>query len=359
VTAWRREYGRLAPAFLLPALLLLGTFVVWPLLRASWWSLHDTDLLASERQRWVGLAQYSDLLRDARFRRAFANTALFALMVVPAQTLLAFLLALWVARPEPAWRWLRSAFFVPTVMAMPAPRDPVDDLFTAHDWTLANYANGFRRAGLAQALTNSLLQVGVIGAGGLLVNSMAAYAFARLSCPGRDALFAAVVALIVLPVEVLAVPLFLTARDLGLTGSPAAVYLGLTVPFVAKAFNIYFLRQHFLALPTDLEEAAVLDGASVWQQFWRIALPALRPALVTVVLLDALVHWSDFLWPLLMTTRESTRTVQIGLANLFTEPPVDWGAILACAVLATLPVLLAFRFLQRFLVVTDARSGLR
>jgi ABC-type glycerol-3-phosphate transport system permease component len=333
VTAWRREYGRLAPAFLLPALLLLGTFVVWPLLRASWWSLHDTDLLASERQRWVGLAQYSDLLRDARFRRAFANTALFALMVVPAQTLLAFLLALWVDRPEPAWRWLRSAFFVPTVMAMPAPRDPVDDLFTAHDWTLANYANGFRRAGLAQALTNSLLQVGVIGAGGLLVNSMAAYAFARLSCPGRDALFAAVVALIVLPVEVLAVPLFLTARD--------------------------FLRQHFLALPTDLEEAAVLDGASVWQQFWRIALPALRPALVTVVLLDALVHWSDFLWPLLMTTRESTRTVQIGLANLFTEPPVDWGAILACAVLATLPVLLAFRFLQRFLVVTDARSGLR
>ena len=92
----------------------------WPLLRASWWSLHDTDLLASERQRWVGLAQYSDLLRDARFRRAFANTAVFALMVVPVQTLLAFLLALWVNRPERAWRWLRSAFFVPTVMAMPA-----------------------------------------------------------------------------------------------------------------------------------------------------------------------------------------------------------------------------------------------
>jgi multiple sugar transport system permease protein/fructooligosaccharide transport system permease protein len=252
--------------------------------------------------------------------------------------------------------WLFASSFKPSGVIFSAS---IADLLKVHEWTLDNYANAFRRAGLAHALTNSLLQVGLIGLGGLLVNSMAAYAFARLSFPGRDVLFAAVVALIILPVEVLAVPLFLTARDLGLTGSPAAVCLGLTVPFVAKAFNIYFLRQHFLAWPTELEEAAVLDGASAWQQFWHIALPAVRPALATVVLLDVLVHWSDFLWPLLMTTRESSRTVQVGLANLFTQPPVDWGAILACAVLATLPVLLAFRIIQRFLLATDARSGLR
>lgn len=252
--------------------------------------------------------------------------------------------------------WLFVASFKPSEAIFTAN---IAEFFTAHDWTLVNYVNAFRRAGLTQALTNSLLQIGVIGAGGLLVNSMAAYAFARLSFPGREPLFAAIVALIILPVEVLAVPLFLTARDLGLTGSPAAVCLGLTVPFVAKAFNIYFLRQQFLEWPTELEEAAVLDGASAWQQFWVIALPALRPALVTVVLLDVLVHWSDFLWPLLMTSRESTRTVQIGLAQLFTEPPIDWGAILACAVLATLPVLLGFSFFQRFLAATNARAGLR
>lgn len=272
----------------------------------------------------------------------------------------------------PALKWLVSVssgvlFLSPLLWLFVASFKPADAIFAAdigdlvvvRDWTLDNYANAFRRAGLARALLNSLLQVGLIGAGGLLVNSMAAYAFARLSFPGRDLLFAAVVALIILPVEVLAVPLFLTARDLGLTGSPSSVCLGLVLPFVAKAFNIYFLRQHLLQWPRELEEAAVLDGASAWQQFWRISLPALRPALATVVLLDVLVHWSDFLWPLLMTTRESTRTVQIGLATLFTEPPIDWGAILACAVLATVPVLLAFRFFQRFLVWTDARAGLR
>ena len=88
-------------------------------------------------------------------------------------------------------------------------------------------------------------------------------------------------------------------------------------------------------------------------------MPSIRPALATVVLLDVVAHWSDFLWPLLVTTRESTRTVQIGLANLFTEPPIDWGAILACAVLATLPVMMGFGLLQRLLSHADARVGLR
>jgi ABC-type glycerol-3-phosphate transport system permease component len=233
------------------------------------------------------------------------------------------------------------------------------EFFSPRGWTLDNYPNAVRRAGLARALCNSLAMVTAIALGGLLVNSMAAFAFARLAFRGREVLFALVVALIILPVEVLAVPLFLTARDLGLTGRAAPVFLGLSLPFVAKAFNIYFLRQHFLSWPTELEEAAVIDGAGPWRMFWSVALPAIKPALATVALLDVIVHYSDFLWPLLITTRESTRTVQIGLANLFTEPPIDWGVILACAVLATLPVVAGFRYFQRYIVVTDARAGLR
>jgi multiple sugar transport system permease protein/fructooligosaccharide transport system permease protein len=232
-------------------------------------------------------------------------------------------------------------------------------LLTEKDWTLANYGVAIRRAALGRALQTTLLQVGVICVLGLLVNAMAAFAFARLSFRGREPLFAAIVALIILPVEVLAVPMFFTARDLGLTGGRIPALAGLSLPFIAKAFNIYFLRQHFLSLPTELEEAGMLDGASVWRQFWSLALPAVRPALATVVLLDVLVHSGDFLWPLLIATREDTRTIQIGLANLFTEPPVDWGAILACSVLATLPVLLSFRLFQRYIVVTDVRAGLR
>ena len=229
----------------------------------------------------------------------------------------------------------------------------------ADGWTLENYAEAWRRAGLGRALVNSALQVLVIAGGGLMINAMAAYAFARLEFRGREVVFAGVVILIVLPVEVLAVPMFFTARDLGLTGGYGAAMAGLTVPFLAKAFNIYFLRQHFLSVPRALEEAAVIDGAGTWRLFWNVALPSMKPALATVVVLDLLAHWGDFLWPLMIATREETRTVQLSLANLFTQPPVQWGDILACAVMATLPVMLFFRWFQRYVVATDARAGIK
>lgn len=233
------------------------------------------------------------------------------------------------------------------------------DWFTGRGWTIGNYAEGWRRAALGEAFVVSVSQVVVIAGAGLLLNAMAAYAFARCEFRGRDPLFAVVVALIILPVEVLAVPMFFTARDLGLTGPPLAAFGGLTLPFVVKAFNIYFLRQHFLAVPAALEEAAVIDGAGIWRQFWHVGLPSVRPALATVAVLDLLTHWGDFLWPLLVGTRAATRTVQIGLANLFTQPPIHWGAILACSVLATLPVVVIFRLLQRFIVTTETTTGIK
>ena len=231
--------------------------------------------------------------------------------------------------------------------------------FDTTGWTLGNYPDAWRRAGLGQTLLVSFLQVLAIAGVGLLINTMAAYAFARLEFRGRDPLFAAVVILIILPVEVLAVPLFFTARDLGLTGGFASALGGLTIPFFAKAFNIYFLRQHLLSVPVELEEAAALDGAGTWRQFWSVALPSIKPALATVVLLDVLLHWGDFLWPLMISTREETRTVQLGLANLFTQPPIQWGDILACAVIATLPVILIFRWCQRYIVASEARAGIK
>jgi multiple sugar transport system permease protein/fructooligosaccharide transport system permease protein len=235
----------------------------------------------------------------------------------------------------------------------------VENWLTLEGWTWSNYVDGWRHAALGPALMYSLLQVGIIAGGGLLINALAAYAFARMRFRGRDLLFAAVVILIILPVEVLAVPMFFTARDLGLTGGFGRTLAGLTVPFFAKAFNIYFLRQHFLALPVELEEAAAIDGATVWRQFWHLALPSIRPALATVVLLDVLAHWGDFLWPLMISTREETRTVQLSLAGLFTAPPIRWGEILACAVMITLPVIALFRWFQRYIVTTDTRTGIK
>lgn len=222
-----------------------------------------------------------------------------------------------------------------------------------------NYAEAWRRARLGWGLLNSIVQVvGIVGVG-LIVNSMAAYAFARLRFRGRDLLFSMVLVLIILPVEVLVVPLFLTARDLHLTGGYAATIAALILPFSAKAFNIFFLRQHFLSLPRDLEEASMIDGASVIRTYWSVALPSIRPALATVIVLDVLTHWSDFIWPLVVCTREETRTIQISLSNLFTQPPIQWGDILACAVMATLPVLLVFRLAQRHIVASELGAGIK
>jgi ABC-type glycerol-3-phosphate transport system permease component len=267
--------------------------------------------------------------------------------------------------------WLLSIavalfFLAPLLWMLRASFSPEAQIFEPgfagglfHGWTLQNYTDAWRRAALGPAMFNSLLQVAGIVSVGLFINTLAAYAFARFEFPGRDWLFGFIVILIILPVEVLAVPLFFTARDLGLTGGYGAAMAGLMVPFLAKAFNIYFLRQHFLSLPVELEEAAVIEGAGAWRQFWNVALPSIRPALATVVVLDLLTHWGDFLWPLMISTREETRTVQISLANLFTQPPIQWGAILACAVMATLPVLALFRWLQRYIVTTDARTGIK
>jgi ABC-type glycerol-3-phosphate transport system permease component len=271
-------------------------------------------------------------------------------------------LALWLLSLAVATLFLAPLLWMTLASFREEPRifqNTFANWFDTGGWTLSNYADAWRRADLARGLLNSALQILLIVGGGLLVNTTAAYAFARLGFRGRDALFAAVVMLIILPVEVLAVPMFFTARDLGLTGAYGPAMAGLTVPFLAKAFNIYFLRQHFLSVPRALEEAAVMDGAGSWRLFWNVALPAVKPALATVVVLDLLAHWGDFLWPLMIATREETRTVQLSLANLFTQPPIQWGDILACSVLATLPVVLCFRLLQRHIVASDTRAGLK
>lgn len=230
---------------------------------------------------------------------------------------------------------------------------------TPRHWTLSNYPDAWRRGALGPSLLLSLSQVALIVGAGLVINSLAAYAFARLHFRGRETLFFLVVLFVILPVEAIAVPMLFSARDLGLTGGFAAALGGLTVPFMAKAFNIYFLRQHFLSVPTQIEEAAVLDGAGAWAQFRHVAWPMIRPALATVIVLDVLAHWGDFLWPLMIATREESRTLQISLANLFTQPPVQWGDILASAVLATLPIVVLFRFFQRHLVPSETGAGIK
>jgi multiple sugar transport system permease protein/fructooligosaccharide transport system permease protein len=229
--------------------------------------------------------------------------------------------------------------------------------------TLENYASVARRADLATVTVNTFVVVCLIAGSGVLINGPAAFAFARMRFPGRDLIFMFLVASIILPLEVIVIPLFMTVRTFsgmaGYLGDRGWVLTALSVPFVAKAFNIFLMRQYFASLPRALEDAARLDGAGWWSIFWRVAMPNAKPAIMTVVLLDFVIHWNDFLWPLVVCRGDETRTVQLGLGNFFTSPPIQWGAIMAYAVLATVPVMIVFALGQRWIVASMAGAGVR
>lgn len=235
--------------------------------------------------------------------------------------------------------------------------------FVPEPATTRNYAAAFERGGIGTTLLNTVIVVAAIALGGLLINAPAAYAFARMRFPGRDLVFLLLVATIIVPLEVIVIPLFLlvhpTRVSADLIGERSWTLAALSVPFLAKAVNIFLLRQSFLTLPRSLEEAAFLDGANWWTVFWRVAVPNSVPALVTVALLDFVTHWNDFLWPLVVSQGENTRTIQLGLGNFFTQPPISWGAVLAYAVVATVPMVLAFAVGQRWIVESLASTSVK
>lgn len=265
-----------------------------------------------------------------------------------------------------------GAFFAPVLWMVAASLKP-DQAIHAHvqslrsfvptPFTPENYRIAARRSPLPATLVNTFVVVLVIAVGGLAVNAPAGFAFARMRFPGRELVFMLFVTTIIIPLEVIVIPLFMTLRTTrGLAevvGERPWTLAALSIPFMAKAFNIFLLRQAFLSLPRSLEEAAFIDGAGWWRTFWGVALPNVKPALVTAMLLDCVVHWNDFLWPLVICQREDSRTIQIGLGNFFTQPPISWGAILAYATLATIPMMLFFAFGQRWIVQSLATTGIR
>jgi len=209
-----------------------------------------------------------------------------------------------------------------------------------------NYALAFASVPLGRYLLNSALVTAITLGCSIVVNSLAAYAFAVLRFPGRDLLFAATVALLIVPFEAIVVPLFLTVNTLGWLNS----YQGLIVPFIANTFYIFLFRQFFLRIPRTLIEAARLDGASHLTIYRAIALPLARPALATVAILECVARWNDFFWPFLILTDEHKYTVQLGLAQFFQGARTQWALVMAVAVIVSLPVLLVFLVGQRLLV---------
>ena len=227
--------------------------------------------------------------------------------------------------------------------------------FVPGEWDLRNYRDVFARVDFSRYLFNSLFITGMVVLAGLVVNSLAGYAFARLAWRGRKVLFALVLAILILPLEAIAVPLFYQVTLFGWRDT----YLVQIVPFVANAFSIYLFYTFFLGLPRELEEAAQLDGAGVFRTFMTIIVPNSKPVFATVAILSFLLQWGVFLWPLMVTSGEAVRPLPLAIATFYSLPPLQWGDIFAFGVMMVLPILLVFLFFQRWFIRGVVASGIK
>jgi multiple sugar transport system permease protein len=219
----------------------------------------------------------------------------------------------------------------------------------------SNFAEAMALQPFARYFLNSAIVALLSVAGQLLFCSMAAYAFARLRFKGRETLFRLYLATMMIPAMVTLLPAFLLIVRFGWMNT----YWALVAPSVSSVWGIFLLRQFFLTIPRDLEDAARIDGASELAIFWRIILPLSKPALATLAIFAFMGSWKDFLWPLIVTNRSDMRTVEVGIANFSSMYQTDWPHQMAAAVVVMLPVVLVFFFAQKYFVRGITTTGIK
>lgn len=221
--------------------------------------------------------------------------------------------------------------------------------------TPANYQEAWRRGNFLLAFANSTLVAIAVTAFQIITSAIAGYALARLKFPGRQALLLIVLATLVIPFQLLVIPIFLVLT----WGHLLNTYWALILPTAANGFGIFLMRQFFLTIPVELEEAAAIDGANRLQILWRVMLPLSRPALVTLFLFTFIAEWNDLFKPLVFTTRPELRTVQLALAEFQEQFTNNWPLLMAAVVIATLPVVFLFLLGQRQFIRGIATTGIK
>jgi multiple sugar transport system permease protein len=219
----------------------------------------------------------------------------------------------------------------------------------------ANFATAWTHSPFARWLLNSATVSVTCVVSNLILCSLAGYAFARLRFPGSRIVFVAILATLMVPFQVVMIPTLLIVKHLGMVDSLPALML----PNLVTPFGIYLLRQFFLSLPIELEEAALIDGAGRLRILGSILLPLMGPPLSTVAVLTFLSVWNDFLWPLVVTSSPSVMTVQLGLSTFQSAHFTDWPVLMAGTLMSQLPVLILFVAGQRFFVSSIASTGIK
>lgn len=235
----------------------------------------------------------------------------------------------------------------------PTPQFIPDPVSTDAYRTLAE------RMDIPRLIFNSLFVTVAGTVGQVTFAAMAAYAFSRITWRGRDTVFLLYLTTLMIPVQVIIIPQFILIRHFGWVNT----FQGLIIPGLFNAFGVFLLRQSFLTLPRDLEEAAFIDGANRFTVFWRIVLPLSKTALATLTVFNFMALWNAYLWPLFVARRENVMTLPVALANLAGssryQGSVEWNVVMAGAVITILPILIAYLFAQKWFVRGVTFSGIK
>lgn len=221
------------------------------------------------------------------------------------------------------------------------------------DWQWSNYAEAWHATNFARQFINSFIVALAVTAGQILTSALAGYAFARLKFAGKNAVFAVTLATLIIPYQLLVLPVFIMFSKIGWIDT----YAALIVPSLANAFGIFLFKQHFETIPVAIEEAAKIDGASRWKTLWRVILPISKAPAVTLFLLTFVAEWNDLFKPLIFTNSESMRTVQLGLTTFQDQFTTNYTLLMAAVIFVTVPVLLLFLVGQRQFIEGIASTG--
>ena len=224
-------------------------------------------------------------------------------------------------------------------------------------WTLDNYTSLFQRLPIGRELLNTIVFAGAVTIISVFFDSLAAYGLSRVDFKGRGILLAVLIATMMIPAMALLIPVYKLLGSMGLINS----YLGIIIPRMADVGGIFLLRQFFISIPKDLDNAARINGAGEFRIFAQIILPNAVPAILTVGMFNFMGNWNDLLWPLIMTSKPETRTITAGLAMLtgHGSSVTPYGVVMAGALISALPLLIVFFFVQKRFVEGIAMTGMK
>lgn len=227
--------------------------------------------------------------------------------------------------------------------------------FFPRSWTLENFADVQKRIDILRYMLNSVIYAGVTTAFAVVVNGMAGYAYAHYHFKGKNGFFLLTLATMMVPFQVIMVPLFIIVFKMGMYDS----YAGLIIPRIAVAGSIFMMRAAFAGIPKDYAEAARIDGLSEWGIFWRIMFPQVKPAVITLIILSVNGSWNDLLWPMIIASGTKMRTLANGLALFVGQNTIEYGAAFAGALISLVPMLVLYLFGQKYFVEGMSAGGIK